>query len=106
VLAVTFETSVLKSHAAARLFCARLIGNNENLAENTRVRTEMSRLKHLTFSHCSTVQEHAKFDWTRTCPLACLSHFDTRWLQGTVLPGERGLLVLVFGTSQHSCGDE
>jgi len=49
VLAVTFETSVLKSHAAARLFCARLIGNNENLAENIRVRTEMSRLKHLIF---------------------------------------------------------
>jgi hypothetical protein len=38
VLAVSFEASILKNHAAARFFRAQLIGNNENLAENTRVR--------------------------------------------------------------------
>ena len=64
------------------------------------------RLKRLIF--------FALLDGARACEirldkhlsLSRLFHFDTQRLQGTVLPGEKGLPVLVFETSQHSCGDE
>jgi hypothetical protein len=105
-LPVTYEALVLKNHAGARFF---RVGSSATMKIRRKTRafeTVMPRLKLLSFSHCSTVQGHAKFDWTSTCALAVLSHFDAQWLQGTLLPGKRELLVLVFETSKHSCRDE
>jgi hypothetical protein len=99
-LPITYEALVLKNHAGARFF---RVGSSATMKIRRKTRafgTVMPRLKLLSFSHCST------FDWTSTCALAVLSHFDTQWLQGTVLPGKRELLVLVFETSKHSCRDE
>ena len=49
LFAVISEIFVLKNHAAARLFRARLFGKHENLTENTRIRDRVPQLKHLIF---------------------------------------------------------
>jgi hypothetical protein len=66
----------------------------------------MPRLKLLIFFTLLDSARACKIRLDEHLSLSRLSHFDTQRLQGTVLPGEKELLVLVFETSQHSCGDE
>jgi hypothetical protein len=97
---------VLKNHAAARFFRARHVGNDEIWRETPAFPTMMPPSKLLIFFTLLECARACEIRLHEHLSLIRLSHSDTQRLQGTLLPGKKGLLVLVFETSQHSCGDE
>jgi hypothetical protein len=96
----------LKNHAVARLFPFVSWATIKIWRKTPAFATMMQRLKHLIFFTLLDSARACEIRLDKNLSLSRLFHFDTQRLQGTVLPGEKGLPVLVFETSQHSCGDE
>jgi hypothetical protein len=105
-LPVTYEAIGAEKSCGGAVFPRRLIGNDENSAENTGIRDRDATPQTFIFFTLLDSAGACEIRLDEHRALAVLSHFDTQWLQGTVLPGKRELLVLVFETSKHSCRDE